>query len=127
MTAADGRRPSLGIISPFCNEGDQAARFIARVTAALEGFDAEWSLVCVNDGSSDGTLGHLLAAREADPRIKVIDLSRNFGKEYALSAGLVSCLRNSLANFWDKQATRINNLCPAATGNLVRRISDSGH
>ena len=40
---------------------------------------------------------------------------------------IVSCRRNSLANFWGRQATRINNLCPAATENLVRRISESGH
>jgi hypothetical protein len=40
---------------------------------------------------------------------------------------LVSCPRNSSPNFWDKQATRINNLCPAATRNLIRRISESGH
>ncbi|HEY8013536.1 MAG TPA: glycosyltransferase, partial [Dongiaceae bacterium] len=44
------------------------------------------SLVCVNDGSRDDTLAQLLAEHERDPRIKVIDLSRNFGKEYALSA-----------------------------------------
>src|SRR5471032_335481 len=40
---------------------------------------------------------------------------------------LVSCPRNSPPNFWDKRATRINNLCPAATRNLIRRISESGH
>ena len=41
--------------------------------------------------------------------------------------GLVSCPRNSSPNFWDKQATRINSLCPAATRNFIRRISESGH
>src|SRR5262249_37263466 len=40
---------------------------------------------------------------------------------------LESCPRNSRANFWDRQATRMNNSCPAATGSLARRISDSGH
>jgi polyisoprenyl-phosphate glycosyltransferase len=91
MMSTGTRRPTLGIVSPFYNEGEQSVRFIARVTAVLEGIDAEWSLVCVNDGSSDGTLARLLAERERDPRIKVIDLSRNFGKEYALSAGLDHC------------------------------------
>jgi hypothetical protein len=61
------------------------------VTAILETIDTDWSLVCVNDGSGDDTLAQLLAEHERDPRIKVIDLSRNFGKEYALSAGLDHC------------------------------------
>ena len=65
--------------------------FIARVTAVLDTIDTDWSLVCVNDGSRDDTLAQLLAEHERDPRIKVIDLSRNFGKEYALSAGLDHC------------------------------------
>jgi len=39
----------------------------------------------------------------------------------------VSCPRNSHANFWDKQATRINNLCLAATGSLLRGTSETGH
>ena len=47
-----------------------------------------WSVVCVNDGSSDDTIERLIAAHRREPRIKVIDLSRNFGKEYALTAGL---------------------------------------
>ena len=91
MTSAAGRRPTLGIVSPFYNEGRQSALFIARVTAVLETIDTDWSLVCVNDGSRDDTLAQLLAEHERDPRIKVIDLSRNFGKEYALSAGLDHC------------------------------------
>jgi glycosyltransferase involved in cell wall biosynthesis len=44
--------------------------------------------VCVNDGSVDGTLARLLMARAVDSRIKIVDLSRNFGKEAALAAGL---------------------------------------
>jgi glycosyltransferase involved in cell wall biosynthesis len=91
MTTQLHRRPSLGIVSPFYNEGEQASRFITRVSAVLAEMDVDWSLVCINDGSRDGTLARLLAEHQRDPRIKVIDLSRNFGKEYALSAGLDHC------------------------------------
>jgi glycosyltransferase involved in cell wall biosynthesis len=91
MSVAGGPRATLGVVAPFHNEGERAERFLARLAATLETVDADWTIVCVNDGSSDGTLARLLAAHEGDPRIKVIDLSRNFGKEYALSAGLDLC------------------------------------
>jgi hypothetical protein len=45
MRSTDTRRPTLGIVSPFYNEGEQSPRFIARVKAVLEGMDAEWTLV----------------------------------------------------------------------------------
>jgi hypothetical protein len=51
MTSAAGRRPTLGIVSPFYNECRQSALFIARVTVVLDTIGTDWSLVCVNDGS----------------------------------------------------------------------------
>ncbi len=78
----------LSIVTPFYNEGPEVSRFLERLTAALAGIDLPWSVICINDGSSDDTIEHLVAAHDRDPRIKVIDLSRNFGKEYALTAGL---------------------------------------
>jgi glycosyltransferase involved in cell wall biosynthesis len=47
-----------------------------------------WEIVCVDDGSTDGTLAALVAIASGDPRFRVIELSRNFGKEAALTAGL---------------------------------------
>ena len=47
-----------------------------------------WECVCVNDGSRDDTLSALMALQDQDSRVRVIDLSRNFGKEAALTAGL---------------------------------------
>ncbi len=78
----------LTVVTPFYNEGADVSRFLERLTASLGGIDLDWSVVCVNDGSSDDTMDHLIAAHDREPRIKVIDLSRNFGKEYALTAGL---------------------------------------
>lgn len=65
------------------------ARFFARLLPVLEATGLAFEVVCVNDGSKDETLARLRAAHEAEPRIKVVDFSRNFGKERALSAGLI--------------------------------------
>jgi polyisoprenyl-phosphate glycosyltransferase len=81
-------RTRLAVVAPFYNEGAQVSAFVDRVAAALEKVDVDWSIVCVNDGSGDDTLAQLMAARQRERRVKVIDLSRNFGKEYALTAGL---------------------------------------
>jgi glycosyltransferase involved in cell wall biosynthesis len=59
---------------------------IAALEASLASYRLE--VVCVNDGSTDGTLEALLAQQRARPGVVVLDLSRNFGKEAALSAGL---------------------------------------
>jgi glycosyltransferase involved in cell wall biosynthesis len=54
----------------------------------LEGIGEPFEIIFVDDGSRDGTLGMLAAAASQDPRIKVVSLARNFGKDLALSAGL---------------------------------------
>ena len=82
------QRARLAVVAPFYNEAAHVSAFLERVSAALAKTDTDWSIVCVNDGSSDETLARLVEARQSEPRIKVIDLSRNFGKEYALTAGL---------------------------------------
>ncbi|HWA43540.1 MAG TPA: glycosyltransferase family 2 protein [Hypericibacter adhaerens] len=85
---------NLAVVVPFFNEGLGAAAFLDRLRRALEAIERsgpgkiDWRVICVNDGSRDDTLKALLQARRVEPRIAVIDLSRNFGKEYALTAGL---------------------------------------
>jgi glycosyltransferase involved in cell wall biosynthesis len=54
----------------------------------MEQTGKSWEMVCINDGSKDDTLEQLLALHQKDSRVVVIDLSRNFGKEAALTAGL---------------------------------------
>ncbi|MDR3440710.1 glycosyltransferase family 2 protein [Telmatospirillum sp.] len=80
--------PRLSIVVPFFNESLNVERFFDRLVPILDGLDLGWEIICVNDGSRDDTLDRLLAAHGREARIKVIDLSRNFGKEPALSAGL---------------------------------------
>ena len=71
------------------DEEDAVPALFARVDALARELPAyELEVVCVNDGSADGTLDALLAAQRQHPRRVVLDLSRNFGKEAALSAGL---------------------------------------
>ncbi|MBP2232815.1 glycosyltransferase involved in cell wall biosynthesis [Azospirillum agricola] len=81
-------RTRLSVVIPFFNEGANIAALFDRLTPALDGLNVDWEVVCVNDGSRDDTLDRLLDAHDRDSRIKVVDLSRNFGKELALSAGL---------------------------------------
>lgn len=59
-----------------------------RLMPILEELTPDFEIVCVNDGSKDGTLEWLRLANQRDQRIKIVDLTRNFGKEVALSAGL---------------------------------------
>lgn len=78
----------VSIVAPAYNEANNLAAFVAAMTPVLDGLGEPWEIVFVDDGSRDDTLGMLLAARATDPRLKIVGLARNFGKDVALSAGL---------------------------------------
>jgi len=80
--------PTLSIVAPAYNEERNIPAFLAAMIPVLEGIGETFEIIFVNDGSRDGTLGMLAAASSQDPRIKVVGLARNFGKDIALSAGL---------------------------------------
>lgn len=84
--------PELTIIVPVKDEQDAIGIFVARVRTILESLDdpasSAFEILFVDDGSSDGSLAAIRLAHSADPRIRGLSLSRNFGKEAALSAGL---------------------------------------
>ncbi|ADG18759.1 glycosyltransferase family 2 protein [Paraburkholderia atlantica] len=81
--------PLISLVVPFYNEQDAVERFFAAVVPVLESIDGtRFEIVCINDGSSDATLDRLIAQSSRDRRIRVIDLTRNFGKEAALTAGI---------------------------------------
>lgn len=80
--------PVVSIVAPAYNEANNLAAFVKAMTPVLDGLGEPWEIVFVDDGSRDGTLGILLAARAQDSRLKVVGLARNFGKDVALSAGL---------------------------------------
>ena len=76
----------VSVVAPVCNEDALIDEFYGRVCAALDGLPFE--LVVVDDGSSDGTALRLERLADADPRVRVVSLSRNFGHQTALTAGL---------------------------------------
>ncbi|MFM0504631.1 glycosyltransferase family 2 protein [Paraburkholderia caffeinilytica] len=87
--AGDDEPRLLSLVVPFFNEEEMIGAFFSAVTPVLEAIDGvRFEIVCVNDGSRDDTLRMLMGMSNEDSRIRVIDLTRNFGKEAALSAGL---------------------------------------
>lgn len=78
----------VSIVAPAKDEAKNLAAFLAAITPVLEALGEPWEIVFVDDGSRDDTLGMMVAARSQDPRIKVVALARNFGKDVALTAGL---------------------------------------
>lgn len=80
--------PVISLVAPAYNEAKNLVAFIAAVSKVLDAIGEPWEIVFVDDGSRDDTLGMLLAARSTEPRIKVVALARNFGKDVALTAGL---------------------------------------
>ena len=87
-TSADSAL-ELSLVIPVFNEAETVDPFLDRISQV---FDSQASIqleiMFVNDGSTDGTLERLLECQKRDHRVRVVDLSRNFGKEAALTAGL---------------------------------------
>ena len=82
-------RRKISIVVPFYNEGEGVDSFYTALCAVVDRLPAfAFEVVCVDDGSRDETLLKLIAIAERDSRFQVIELSRNFGKEAAMTAGL---------------------------------------
>ena len=82
-------RPLVSIVTPFYNEGEGVKHFyqvMAQTMGNLTDFDFE--IICVDDGSRDNTLEQLVSISKTDPRVTVLEFSRNFGKEAAMTAGI---------------------------------------
>jgi len=78
----------LSIIIPFYNEQEVITECQARLSSAVQTINMNVEMIYINDGSKDNTLSILTKLLETDSRIKIIDLSRNFGKEIAMTAGI---------------------------------------
>jgi len=80
--------PELSIVVPLFNEAAGLEAFFARLDPVLDRVGMTAEIVCVDDGSSDHSWDLLAQRRERDPRLRLVRLSRNFGKDVALACGL---------------------------------------
>ncbi|MAJ91738.1 MAG: glycosyl transferase family 2 [Legionellales bacterium] len=78
----------LSIVTPAYNEAENVDEFYSRVLDSTKDLNLDVEIIYINDGSRDTTIDVIRNQRDNDDRITIIDLSRNFGKEIALTAGL---------------------------------------
>jgi glycosyltransferase involved in cell wall biosynthesis len=81
-------QPLVSVVIPLLNEQEIIDATLSEVSAVLEGLATNYEIVVVDDGSTDGTFAQLKRSNEANPRIKGVRLSRHFGKEAAVLAGM---------------------------------------
>lgn len=79
---------TLSVVVPMYNEGRNVRPLLDRLMPVLKRLGMEWEIVCVDDGSKDDTALRLAEAHKSESRLKIIRLSRNFGKEVGIAAGL---------------------------------------
>jgi dolichol-phosphate mannosyltransferase len=85
---AAASRPTISLILPAYNEGGNLSAAYRELREVLEGLGLTWEIIVADDGSTDGTWAEVVALHQADQRLKGVQLSRNFGHQYALLAGL---------------------------------------
>lgn len=78
----------LSVITPCYNEEESIDVFLQRLKPILDSLRIEYEVIFINDGSIDRTLSILIEQCATDIRVKTINLSRNFGKDIAMTAGL---------------------------------------
>jgi glycosyltransferase involved in cell wall biosynthesis len=84
----NGNEPELSIVIPAFNEAGNLSRLYELLKSTLSGLDLSWELVFADDGSLDDTWGVIEEIHQSDSSVKGVRLSRNFGHQYALFAGL---------------------------------------
>ncbi|EKT4523095.1 glycosyltransferase family 2 protein [Pseudomonas putida] len=82
------KRPLLTLIVPVLNEEDSISHFIGAINEKLNGLPADLEILFIDDGSTDSTIEQIKKSAFNDERIQYLTLSRNFGKEAAMTAGL---------------------------------------
>ena len=88
MTGMSDQRPEYSIVLPVFNEEETLPELVRRLEDLLSRLDGPAEVILVDDGSSDRSYVLMLAARDADERFKVLRLSRNFGHQIAITAGI---------------------------------------
>ncbi len=88
MNLTNQQSPIISAVIPAYNESQGLKDAITKIAEILDACEKNWEIVIVDDGSSDQTYQQIVQLSKAEPRIKGIALSRNFGKEAAMLAGL---------------------------------------
>ncbi|MGH9635496.1 MAG: glycosyltransferase family 2 protein, partial [Candidatus Angelobacter sp.] len=78
----------LSVVVPIYNEEENITAFHTAIRSVMESMEEHWEVIYVNDGSRDKSLSLLLEIQKRDPRVSVVEFSRNFGHQAALTAGL---------------------------------------
>ena len=81
-------KPELSVVIPAYNEAPNIAEIYTRLETVMTQLGTSWEVVFSDDGSSDGTWDEILRLHEKNQAVKGVRLSRNFGHQYALFAGL---------------------------------------
>ncbi len=87
VPAAGDASPVVSIVAPVYNEETILPELYRRLTAVMDGAGGSYELVLVNDGSQDQSLDVMRDLHAQDPRVKVVNFSRNFGHQVAITAG----------------------------------------
>jgi len=82
------QKPKVDLVIPVFNEVGVIEQFYKQISAVLDGLTVTFNIYFVDDGSTDGTVDSLRVIADSDPRVTVLTLSRNFGHQAALTAGL---------------------------------------
>jgi glycosyltransferase involved in cell wall biosynthesis len=112
---------ALSIVIPMLNEEQHIDALFSSLRAAIDPLELDYEILCVDDGSTDATFAKLGAAHESDRRVRAVRLSRNFGKEHAISAGL-DAARGACVALMDSDLQHP----PACLPSMLVRITD-GH
>lgn len=84
----DNRRPYLSVVSPVYKAEKMVADLVYRIVDNIRSITNNYEIILVNDASPDKSWGEIIKQCESNPNIKGINLSRNFGQHYAITAGL---------------------------------------
>ena len=87
----------ISVVVPIHNEAENISLLIDRVRAASTAWKDDYELILVDDGSTDDSLARMLAAAQTDPSISAVKLSRNFGHQAAISAGIQQARGHAVA------------------------------
>ena len=80
--------PTFSVIAPIYNEAEVLPTFYERLVSVMEELTEPFEIVLVNDGSRDDSLAIMRALQAKDARVRIVDFSRNFGHQAAISAGI---------------------------------------